>query len=305
MTNAPGFADYFRAIGDSTLPATDKAVCNAILYFRSGTDGTCYPSVGTLAGVASLTSRTVGKALKRLAERGVVEFVTRSRGGIGERGRGIPHTLRLDYAALQSLNREPDSGLGEGAKGEPRDRQPRTSRQPTANETPPNSEPRSHKPSIQPTSEPTKEPSHGAKHFSPTGWMDGAASTPIPPAGSDDERRRLEVCKALQALGVRGPNLARLTLSPKITIEMVSEERERIAGDKGVRNLAAVLVKALERRLDLSLPRGPKPTPRASLRSSGPLASIEQMRQHRAARWQGTQSIGEAINRSGFGTLNP
>jgi hypothetical protein len=305
MTKPPGFADYFRVIGGSTLPATDKAVCNAILYFRSATDGTCYPSVGTLASIASLTSRTVGKALKRLAKIGVVEFVKRSRGGIGERGRGIPHTLRLDYAALRSLNREPDSGLGEASKGEPRDPQPRTSRPPTANETPPKGEPRSYKPSIHPTSETTKEPSDGAKHFSPTGWMNGARNTNLPPAGSEDERRRLAVCQALRACGVQGPNLLRLTLSPQVTIEMVNEERDRIARDKGVRNQAAVLVKALAKRLNLALPSRPTPPPRTLPRAGDTLASIERLRQHHAARRQSTQSIAEAIDRSGFGPLNP
>lgn len=309
MTKPPGFADYFRAIGDSTLPATDKAVCNAILYFRSATDGKCYPSVGTLARIASLTSRTVGKSLKRLAKIGVVEFVKRSRGGIGERGRGIPHTLRLDLDGLRALKRptnpEPRSELGEASKGEPRDTQPRTSRPPTPNLAPVNSEPRSHKPSIQPTSEPTKEPSDGAKRFSSTGWMNGARNTDLPPAGSDDERRRLAVCQALQACGVQGPNLARLTLCPHITLDVVHEERDRIARDKGVRNRAAVLVKALAKRLNLALPSRPTPPPRNSKRANDPLASIERMRQHHAARRQSAQSIGEEIDRSGFGPLNP
>ena len=304
MTKPPGFAEYHTAIMDSALNATDKSVCNAILRFRSATDGTCYPSVDTLAERASLKRRTVQKALRRLADRRVVEYVRQSKGGAAQ-GRGIPHTYRLDFAALQSLNREPRSQLCEASKGEPRDTQPRTLRPPTANETPPNGEPRSHKPSIQPTSEPTKEPSDGAKHFSSTGWMNGARNTDLPPAGSDDERRRLAVCQALQACGVQGPNLARLTLCPHITLDVVHEERDRIARDKGVRNRAAVLVKALAKRLNLALPSRPTPPPRTSKRANDPLASIERMRQHHAARRQSAQSIGEAIDRSGFGPLNP
>jgi hypothetical protein len=51
--------------------------------------------------------------------------------------------------------------------------------------------------------------------------------------------------EALIAAGVRGQNLELLAASPKLTAQVVNDERKRVASGRNVRNPTAVLVASL------------------------------------------------------------
>ncbi len=302
----PNLLDYFNAIADSSLAGSEKAVCFAILRYRNQASGECFPSMHTLATTASLGVRAAQKAMQRLASCGVVIYVRRSLGGL--RGaRGIPHTLRLDLDSLRSMaahepaNPEPRAGFNP----EPDDGQPRTNGRSTTNHATRNREPRAHKPSIEPSKEPTIEPS--AVHASTARWMD-APTSPTPrtePARPEPARvepapiepARLAAYQALQAAGVRGPNLLSLARSPEITAELVRAENARLRADPTVTHPPGALVKTLAQHASVTLGRSkaafvmPSPAAtsnhvatRAEPLDAATLARVRQIEQLRAMR---------------------
>lgn len=313
-TRVPNLLDFFNAIADSSLSGTEKAVCFAILRYRNQASGECFPSMHTLAATASLGVRAAQKVLGRLASSGVVIFVRRSRGGL--RGsRGIPHTLRLDLDALRRMAANPHANphANPSANPEPRarvnsephNRQPRTSGRPTPNLATRNHEPRAHKPSIEPSKEPTVEPS--AVPASAARWMDAPISRTPRPEPAPIEPARVAAYQALQAAGVRGPNLLSLARSPAITAELVRAENARLRADPSVTHPPGALVKTLAQHAGLTLRGRTRPasispaatSPRFEPLSAASLAhvrSIEQMRAMRGGIGQGSATaVGDMI----------
>jgi hypothetical protein len=317
-TRVPNLLDFFNAIADSSLSGTEKAVCFAILRYRNQASGECFPSMQTLATTASLGVRAAQKVLGRLASSGVVIFVRRSRGGL--RGsRGIPHTLRLDLDALRRMTANPHANphANPSANPEPRarvnsephNRQPRTSGRPTPNLATRNHEPRAHKPSIEPSKEPTVEPS--AVPASAARWMDAptprtprpepARPEPARPEPAPIEPARVAAYQALQAAGVRGPNLLSLARSPAITAELVRAEIARLRADPTVTHPPGALVKTLAQHGGLTLRGRTRPasispaatSPRFEPLSAASLAHVRSIEQLRAMR--GTSTCGIAV----------
>lgn len=242
------FVDRYRAIAPATLPATWKAVLWALLDFADAETGECWPSVETLAQTAGLKPRATRGLLRKLEEAKLVEYITRSKGGLRPSGRGYPHRLRLNLEPLvavgsRELNPAPDAGFIPA----PDAPDPGTGRPATRHAATPNPAPRADKPSMHPPREPPKEPQ--TVIASAVECVDAPSPTAAPSASTDTRELLFE-------LGVRGANLDRLARCSALTPEVVRREADAIrTGGGHVRNFAAVIVTRLNDLTGVARPR--------------------------------------------------
>lgn len=257
-----------NAIGAADITRSEAALCNAYLPFIDVHTGEAYPSMSTLACYSKMDERTVKAAWRSLRGKGVLTVVSESKGG-NRHGRGISHRIRLELDALEALaveerGEQPPQTAGGTTPGALQ-RNPHS----WSNTTPPRDAPttpanRGEEPSIHtPPEEPpmrTTQP-EGMAVQPLGGWMDG------------------RVRDALEAAGIRGPNLEALANAPGLTLAEVRREWDSIARAKGVRSPAAVLFKRLAKRHGVECSaRGPM--------DAGMLAAIgelERMRRQRRA----------------------
>jgi hypothetical protein len=105
QTNAGRFhgpVPWTRAVCRSLLKASEKSVCFALANWIDWESGEGYPSTATIAEATGLGVKTVRAALRRLEQRGILEFQARSRGGHCR-----THRLKLRLIELQGAARPP------------------------------------------------------------------------------------------------------------------------------------------------------------------------------------------------------
>lgn len=294
QTRGPlGPIDCYNAVADSALARTEKAICYALLRYRNGRSGQCYPSVETLARASSMAVRTVQTTIASLEDRGIVVVVEKSRGGLRRGRTGASNNYFLNVDALPPRNPAPRAGLEDARHAA----KPRKALPNTPQHTAPNPAAAAPKPSIHPTSEPTKEPSDGASQLSRARWMDGAtrgdsSNSSVLNAMQAAALRRQAVYNALQLAGVRGANADHLADLPDLTVEAVRTENQRLRADPDVDNPPAALVRLLAKRHGVIL-RGLDRPKRSGLVDSKLLAHSRQLAARRSQ--QRTLSSGESI----------
>lgn len=120
---------------------------------------------------------------------------------------------------------------------------------------------------------------------------------PARPEPAPIEPARVAAYQALQAAGVRGPNLLSLASSPAITAELVRAENARLRADPSVTHPPGALVKTLAQHAKVTLGRSKAafvmPSPAASSKhvatpaeplDAATLARVRQIEQLRAMR---------------------
>lgn len=73
VTNQGFTTVYTKVIADPTLTTTDKAVFMALSTFCYNGKDTCFPSYKTLGAMLGLSTRTIGRSIKKLKEVGYVK----------------------------------------------------------------------------------------------------------------------------------------------------------------------------------------------------------------------------------------
>jgi helix-turn-helix protein len=182
------------AVFELEISASEKLVLLAMAD-HARDDGTgCYPSIETLARKTSQSRRGVQKIMRKLEEiRGLIEPSKVSQGRRTTEYRITLGNREQGSLLVAGVNREPGSLLVTGANREPGSSQPRTRKQPTANQETRNREPGSPEP-LRTVIEPSKEPRpHTARPAPPHSASFPANSEPgsrlFPPADEQKERR--------------------------------------------------------------------------------------------------------------------
>ena len=273
-----GFALY-RAIRDARgLSAPDKSVLHTLATYADR-EGSCWPSVATIALGAGMDVSCAKRALARLTGRGVIEL-RRSAGG----ARWATSTRTINRDALRALaddgkgsRRAPtdDPSVGKGAQCAPPTG--RGVRLNGARPRPPTGRSVRPKLTIQPTIElnmRTDHPDRSDQSPSSDGWMPEPGS-PEPGAAAEPIE---SVRDALRAAGVRGPNLARLASAAGLTAAIVRDEHQSIKGARGVRNAPAMLFHRLAERFEVGSMRRDGPI---GADTSALLARVKQQRRNR------------------------
>jgi hypothetical protein len=243
--------------------AEQAALLAAVRWVDFGT-GEMWPALPTWARLAGLSDRGLQRVLGRLTKTGIVEVLEPSRGGASASGRGYTTRYKIPALALNPnlVNPDPGSGLNPDRRAP----EPRPPRRATPTGATSNPDRGSGDPSIHPPKRPSINPSMRAGAFAP--GMDGC-----PPEPTD-------VRSTLTALGVRGANLALLAEAPGMSVQAIRDEHERIRQDRRVRNVRAVLAKALADRFGIALKKSGALAP--ELRQL--MSTMERLRRNRA--WQ-------------------
>lgn len=226
--------EWDEAVWRSDVDPTDRLVLLCLPKWINWTTLELWPSMGAIADAAGLTARTVGLSLDRLARRGVLEFLIRSRGGRSG-GHGVTHRLRVHPDALAPKYPEGDSEYATHSNPEAGAGLPRTARVDTPKPASKYPEAPSEEPSMHPSGEPTREPSTRPTRIGAPGG--GCMDAPSEPAS--------DLRTALARAGIRGANLELLSGAPGLTVEAVERERRAVEADRSVRNPAAVLARRL------------------------------------------------------------
>lgn len=196
-----------------------------------------WPSKKTIASAAGYSSvRTVDDAITQLVGLGILTAEHASRGGVRPNGQGLTSVYQAQIEVLESLS----SAHLNASNPAIRDTEPRKPRHQTPHGL------RGNRPSIH--NKPEEQLNHAESERQMqiaarrAGWMDGK------------DAADLDVRGILAQIGVRGPNLDVIATAPGITVAEIREEVKLIRKDPRVRNVAAVLVKRVNKRHDLGLP---------------------------------------------------
>lgn len=224
------------------LKPSENLVARAMLEFGGPKSPEVWPSMPTLAQRTGLSVRSVRNAVRSIESRNLIRAVRRSRGGVGESGRGITNRWRLTFA-------EASASPAKAAGFDP-------TRQSAAGN--PANCAREHgircRETIQPDF-PKNSPLNGNTCRSLPSEMVGGNEPPNSRA-------------MLIARGVRGKYLDRLCHAPAVTPELIDREWNVIADDRGVRSKPAVLVRRLAQLGGVEI-RKRAPLPAAALDAIG------------------------------------
>ena len=275
---------FAKAIGAAPLSRSHKALLNAYVERVNYQTWEAWPGVRDLAERSGIGRRTVQIGIKALAEMGVLSFVYKSKGGIGQNGKGLPHRVVVNIEVLEALYGADEHPLAPQGM----------SRSTAQNQTDKGAEQTAkgadqiHKQTIHPSDQKYEQtiyrtPGPAATRTPPIANPDGSSHSQgrdgwMAKAGNDNiDDAPPDLRGTLKALGVRGANLESLTAATGLTIERVRDEWLRISEDANVRSKAAVLVKTLagETGTVLSLKNRLRPDARQTI------SAIEELRRNR------------------------
>lgn len=108
-------ATCLEACKTGLLKTGDIAVLAAMAKFADNDSKVCWPSVQTLCDITGISRPTVGKALKRLSEAGLIKEVRKANHG---KGAATKRQIVFSKASLSTVSATPEKSPLEVVSGE-------------------------------------------------------------------------------------------------------------------------------------------------------------------------------------------